>query len=160
MNKIMSLFVVLALIPGYVTAAPVLDEDTVKAISKELIQAVKGNDFSVIEKYMYPGSKIVIDMDPAEDSGQMEISYDEYMALTKMGMGMMQSIDIQEELISISVDDKNNQATIEEKTTAVMEMMGVKMKDVSVNTTTYGVVDGEIKVLSTQDHLISSEPVE
>jgi len=160
MNKVMSLFVVLALFPGYVTAEPVLDEDTVKAISQELIKGVEGNDFSVIEKYMYPGSKIVVDMDPAEDSGQMEMSYDEYMALTKMGMGMMQSIDIDEEVISISVDEEKNQATIEEKTTSVMEMMGVKMKDVSVNTTTYGVVDGEIKVLSAEDHLISSEPVE
>ena len=91
---------------------------------------------------------------------QDEIGYDEYMALSQMSMQVMERVDIHDEIISISVDEANNQATIEEKTTAFIEAMGMKIKDVSLTKTTYGVIDGQIKVLSTEDQLISSGPVE
>lgn len=160
MNKIMPVLIALAFVPGHVTAEPVLDEDTVKAISREMTGALKNNDISVFEKYLYPGSKIVVDMDPANNSGQTEISYDDYMSLLTMAMQSMQSAEVFDELISISVDEARNQATVEEKTTAVVEMMGIKMKDVSINKTTYGVIDGRIKVLSSEDQLISIGPAE
>jgi len=160
MNKIMPVLIALAFVPGYVNAEPVLDESTVKAISREMTGALMNNDVSVFKKYLYPGSKIVVDMDPANNTGQTEISYDEYMSLIEMAMPAMQNAEIFDELISISVDEARNQATIEEKTTAVVEMMGIRMKDVSINRTTYGVVDGRIKVLSSEDQLISIGPAE
>lgn len=160
MKKLTSILITLLLVPAYVNADPTLDEDTVKAISQEFTQAMKNSDISVFDKYMYPGSKIVVDMDPSNSSGQIEISYDQFMQLTEMAMGMMGDADIHEEVISVSVDEISNQATIKEKTTATIEMMGMKMRDVSIATTTYGVIDGQIKVLSTEDQLISSGPVE
>lgn len=38
-----------------------------------------------------------------------------------------------------------------------MTMMGLRMRDVSVNKTTYGYIDGEIKVLSMHNTAISNE---
>ena len=157
-----AVFVMLALVmlPVHAQAEPVLDEETVKAISQEMLQAVKNGNFAPFQKYMYPGSKIVVDLDPSNSAGQTEISYDEFMSLTQMALGMMQGADIQDEVISISVDERRNQATIVEKTTTVLDMMGTRIRDVSVSETTYGVVDGQIKVLSTEDQLISSGPVQ
>lgn len=145
---------------GYALAEPVVDEKTVRAISDELIEAAVQGDFSVFEKYMYPGSKIKVDVDPAENRGEIEISYDDFMQLTKMAIDMMQGAEIENEILSVSVDATNNRATIREETTSVMTMMGITMRDVSVATTTYGVVDGQIKVLETEDRLVSSEAVD
>ena len=72
----------------------------------------------------------------------------------------MKDVDVQNEVLSVTVDTARNEATIREKTTATVTMMGVTMRDVSIATTRYGVVDGAIKVLETADQLISSEAVE
>ncbi len=156
MSKFNSLVLMLLVISGAVNADTVLNEELVKAISSEMTMAVKNNDFSIIEKYMHPESKIIIDMDPANNSGEKEIGYDEFMQLTKMSMAAMKNPEIDDELISIHVDKERNEATIVEKTTAIVEMLGMKMKDVSINKTTYGIINGEIKILSTEDQLIST----
>lgn len=160
MIRFTSLLVALALTPLSGLANPVLDEATVRGISAEVAQALRESDMSVLEKYLHSDSRIVIDLDPAINRGQQQISYDEYMALAAMSMQVMQSVDIHDEIISVSVDAANNEATIEEKTTAIIEAMGMTIKDVSLTKTTYGVIDGHIKVLSTEDQLLSSGPIE
>ncbi len=160
MNNVTRLLCLFVFLPALTCADPVLDEETVKAISQELAQAIKSGDMAVFEKYMHPDSKIVVDMDPANGAGEMEIGYEEFMALTGIAMQAMGSAEIHDELISINVNEARNEATIKEKTTATIEMLGIKMRDVSINETTYGIIDGQIKVLSTQDQLISSGPIE
>ena len=160
MNKLVLVSICLVLWSGIVSAEPVLDEDTVKGISAEFTQALKDADIAVFKKYLNAESKIVVDLDPSNSAGQMEISYDDYMGMMEMALPLMQDAEIQTEVVSISVDSESNQATIKEKTTAMMDMMGVKIKDVSVSETTYGIVGGQIKVLVATDQLISSEQVE
>lgn len=160
MNKLVSVLICLILWSGSAVAEPVLDEDTVKAISAEFTQALKDANIGVFKKYLYTGSKIVVDLDPSNSAGQMEIGYDDYMGMIEMALPLMQDADIQAEVVSISIDNENNQATIKEKTTALMDMMGVRIKDVSISETTYGIVNGQIKVLIATDQLISSEQVE
>lgn len=160
MNKLASVMIGLVLWSGFAIADPVLDEDAVKGISAELSTAIENADIAPFKKYLHPTSKIIVDLDPSNSAGEMEISYDDYMGMMEMALPMMQGSDIQEEILSISVDSANNQATIKEKNIAVMDIMGVKMKDVSISETTYGVIDGQIKVLIAKDQLISSGPVE
>ena len=159
MNKLFAVFVCLLLTSGIASAETVLDEDVVRGISVELKQAVLDGDISVFKKYLYPGSKIVVDLDPSNSAGQVEISYADYMGLLEMSLPLMQGADISDEVLSVSVDAENNQATIKEKTIVIMEMMGVKIRDESISETTYGIVDGQIKALSATDELISSEPI-
>ena len=160
MNRLLIVLITLVGMSGHAFAEPVVDEKTVRAISDEFLDAALEGDMSVFEKYMYPGSKITIDLDPAEDRGELEVSYDDFMQLTEMAIGMLQEADIDNEVLSVSVDAARNEATIREETTSVMTMMGITMRDVSIATTTYGVVNGQIKVLETKDELISSEAVE
>ena len=160
MNKLASVMIGLVLWSGFAIADPVLDEDVVKGISAELSTAIENADIAPFKKYLHPTSKIIVDLDPSNSAGEMEISYDDYMGMMEMALPMMQGSDIQEEILSISVDSANNQATIKEKNIAVMDIMGVKVKDVSISETTYGVIDGQIKVLIAKDQLISSGPVE
>jgi len=160
MNKSISVLICLVLWSGFASAEPVLDEDTVMGISAEFSQAIKDANIEPFRKYLYPESKIVVDLDPSNSAGQVEISYDDYMGMIEMALPMMQDADFHEEVLSISVDDAANQATIKEKTMATMEIMGMKIKDVSISETTYGVVDGQIKVLVATDQLISSGPIE
>lgn len=156
MNKIKLVLFALLIASGSVFSDPVLDEAKVKEISEEFKQAMKNKDISVFEKYLYPGSKIIIDMDPKNNRGEKEISYDDYMKMAKMSLDMMSDSEIHDELLSITINKEMNEATIEEKTTAVVVMMGMKMEDISINQTTYGIVNGEIKVLVSQDQLIST----
>lgn len=137
-------------------AEPVLDENKVRAISKEFTQSFKNKDFSAINKYIYPGSKIIIDVHPANNRGARKISYDQFLELSKMSMELSDKADVFEELISISVDRANNRATLKEKTTTIVEIKGKKQQDISVSNTTFGIVNGEIKVIFTHSRLISS----
>jgi hypothetical protein len=109
---------------------------------------------------MHPSSVIIIDLDPNPNAGETEVGYDEYMQLTRQSWGMVNNVDVSVEEVALSVDQGNNRATIREKSTIVYEMMGMKIKDVSIGETTYGVVDGQIKILKVADQLISSGPVE
>ncbi len=145
---------------GSAIAEIILDEKKINEIRAEITQSVKDSDFSVIEKYMYPGSEIILDFDPAADKGETEIDYDDFMELAEFSLQMMEGAEIHDELIALEIDKSNNQATVEEKTTIVMEMMGIKIEDISISTTTYGIVDGEIKVLYTKDRLISSGSID
>lgn len=154
------LLVCLAFAAGVTSAEPVVDERTVRAITDELYAAMLDGDVSVFEKYMYEGSRIVIDTDPWNSAGQVEVPYEQFMGLLTLSLSAMQDADIHNETVSIDVDEKNNQATIKEKTIAVVDMMGVTVRDESISMTTYGVVDGQIKVLSTEDQLVSTEILE
>ncbi|WP_444932939.1 hypothetical protein [Microbulbifer sp. JTAC008] len=149
----------LLLISATLFAEITITEEKIKGISKEFAKAMQNNDLSAIDKYMHPNTKIIIDMDPASNRGEKEISYDDYMNLTKVSMQMMQDVEIHDELISISINKESNQGTIEEKTTVVASMMGMKIEDISINKTTYGIIDGQIKVLVSQGQLISSAPI-
>lgn len=160
MNKMTRILICLLLISGFATAETVLDEDAVIGISDEVKQAIKNGDLAVFKKYLYPGSKIVVDMDPSNSAGQVEVSYADYMQLLEMALPLMQEADIQDEIISVSIDEAKNQAAVKEKNTVTMDMMGIKMRDVSISETVYGIVNGQIKVLSATDQLISSEAVD
>jgi len=157
MNKLVSVLIFVLLTPGFAAADPVLDESTVKGISEELKQGVMSGDITPFKKYLYSGSKIVVDLDPSSSEGQVEISYDDYINLMEMTLPLMQGAVIQDEVLSISIDEKSNQATIREKSNVTVEVMGTKIRDVSISETTYGIVDGQIKALSATDELISSE---
>lgn len=154
------LFVVVMMICNSAFADEKITKEKLKSISQEFSAALKEGDFSVVEKYMHPSSKIIIDLDPANNQGEKELSYEEFMKIAKLGFEMMQNADVFDELISISIDTDNNQGTIEEKTTAVVEMVGMKIEDVSINKTTYGYIDGKIKVLVAEEQLISSGPIQ
>ncbi len=160
MIRVSSLLLALILMPALAVAEPVVDEDTVRAIAKELNQSFVEGDISVLKKYMYPGSRIIVDMDPANNRGQVEIDYANFMQLTEMAVQAMQGASVQDEVLSVTVNSADNEATILEKTIATVSMMGTTVRDVSISTTTYGVVDGEIKVLVAEDELISTEIVE
>ncbi len=140
-------------------AEPVIDEALVKSISAEFTQATKDADSSVFEKYLYSGSKITVDMDPAEGVGEVDVPYNDYMQLLAMALPLMQQAEIEEEILSIEVDKAANQATIKEKVSSKLSMMGVRMHDVSVTETIYGIVDGQVKVLVAKEKLISSQQI-
>jgi hypothetical protein len=160
MIRLLSVSLVFLLLSFNAYADPVVNAETVRAISAELVQAAKDKNISIVEKYMYPGSIIIVDLDPDPNGGESQIGYDEYIKLTQMGFGLVENPVVHVEELSLSVDEENNQATIEEKSSVNYEMMGMKVQDVSVGKTTYGVVNGEIKVLKFSDQLISSGPVE
>ena len=115
MKKLISVLVCLVLVSGVAAADPVLDEKTVKGISEEIKQAVKNNDLSVFRKYLYRGSKLVVDLDPSTSAGLTEVSYEDYMNLMQLALPLMRDADIQDEVISLSIDKAKNQATIKEK---------------------------------------------
>ena len=71
MKRFLPVLLVLIVLPVQVIAEPVLDKKTVKAITQEINRAIESKDMSVFEKYLYPGSKITVDMDPAEDRGAL-----------------------------------------------------------------------------------------
>ena len=138
-------------------AAPPITSNTLKSISAEGKKNVEQTDFLVVEKYMHPDSKVVVDFDPAPNVGEKEMAYNDYMALTRTGFANMKDINVDVEILSIKINKAKNQGTIKEKISATMTMMGLRMRDVSVNKTTYGYIDGEIKVLSMHNTAISNE---
>ncbi|MEM7431915.1 MAG: hypothetical protein AAF351_08240 [Pseudomonadota bacterium] len=161
MKKIISSALLLVLMwAGYSQAEPVIDEDTLRSISAELIEAATDGNVAPFKKYLYEGSEMVVDLDPSPSAGEMAISYDEYVPLLEMAIPMMKGADLHVEVLSVSIDEAANEGTIREKSTSVMEMMGTKIRDVSISESTYGVVNGQIKLLRASDQVLSSGPVQ
>ncbi len=161
MKKVISTVLLSVLfLAGYSHAEPVITEDAIRDISAELEKAVKNGDIGPFKKYLYEGSKITVDLDPSPSAGEQEVSYNDYMMIMEMGLPLMQNADIHSEILSVEVDDARNQGWIREKNAVTVEMMGVRVRDVSISETTYGIVDGQIKVLEAKDTLLSSEAVE
>jgi hypothetical protein len=160
MNKLASGIICLVLWSGSAVAERVLDKNTVMGIHAEFTDAIKTSDMAPFKKYLYPGTKIIIDLDPSNSAGETEIKYDDYMGMLEMALPMMKDADIYEEVLSFAVDVKTNQATIREKTISTLEVMGITMRDESISETTYGIVGGKIMVLVAKDHLVSSEIIE
>jgi hypothetical protein len=149
----------LLILSGPVIAEPILSEAGAQAISDELIQALRNGDISAFRKYLHPGSKLVVDLDPAPGTGQTEVSYADYMNMMEMTIGHMQGAEIYNELVSFSVNEAKGQATTHETTTTIVEMMGTKLKEVSTSKTVYGLIDGSIKVISSESELVSIESI-
>ncbi len=152
--------IVMLLSAGSSFAEPRITEAGLRNVSEELVRAMEENDFSVISKYLHPTSRIIIDLDPTPGQGQKEISYDDYMPLAEMGMAMMADAKISNEILSIEIDCERNQGTIEEKTTVTANIMGVHVNEVTITTSVYGVIDGDIKVISAVGDLVFSEMIE
>ncbi|MCH9693395.1 MAG: hypothetical protein K0U72_02700 [Gammaproteobacteria bacterium] len=159
MNKLIAILVFSLLVPATAAADTVLDKSTTMAISEELQQAVKNGDLATFKKYLFPGSEIVVDLDPAAGVGETPVSYSDYIRLLEMTLPMMQGAVFHIEVISVSVDERSNQSTIRERNTVTMDMMGTTIRNVSISETTFGIVDGQTKVLSATDQIVSSEQI-
>ncbi|NRB42231.1 MAG: hypothetical protein HRU20_27805, partial [Pseudomonadales bacterium] len=75
-----------------------------KAIGQEFSLTMTNRDFTVYEKYLYQGRKITIDIAPANNRGEKDLSYDDYMKMEKMSISIMGDTEIYDELLSITVD--------------------------------------------------------
>lgn len=137
-----------------------LSEAQVTTIHKKITQGFLEGDLSFIDKYLYPGTKIFVDLDPSPSAGEKEVSMQEYRGMLEMGMQMMEDAEVDEQILKVTTDKDRNTVTIESKTIAQMTMMGIPMEDVSISTTVYGVVNNQIKVLEARDTIISTGPVE
>ena len=138
-------------------AETLLDKAKTEAINQEFIQAMKDKDLSIIKKYMYDGTKITVDLDPDKDTGEKELTLDKYIDFTKRPIEKMGTSDVDVRLISISINEGRNQATLKLKVKIVTENMGNNFKFVSTKKTVLGIVDEEVKIISSKDHLISIE---
>ena len=138
-------------------AETLLDKDNTAAINKEFMQAMKDKDLSIIQKYMYDGTKITVDLDPDENTGEKELTLEKYIDFTKRSIEKMGTSGVDVRLVSISFNEGRNQATLELKVKVVTKNMGSNFKFVSTKKTVLGIVDEEIKIISLKDHLISIE---
>ena len=152
---ILTLFSLVLAMPSF--AETLLDKDNTAAINKEFMQAMKDKDLSIIRKYMYDGTKITVDLDPDENTGEKELTLEKYIDFTKRSIEKMGTSGVDVRLVSISFNEGRNQATLELKVKVVTKNMGSNFKFVSTKKTVLGIVDEEIKIISLKDHLISIE---
>jgi len=141
--------------PGF--AETLLDKENTAAINKEFMQAMKDKDLSIIRKYMYDGTKITVDLDPDENTGEKELTLEKYIDFTKRSIEKLGTSGVDVRLVSISFNEGRNQATLELKVKVVTKNMGSNFKFVSTKKIVLGIVDEEIKIISLKDHLISIE---
>ncbi len=152
MLKPTSLLLLLAAFSAGVFAMPTIDRATIERIGQETETALANKNEAGLLKYLHQKSKIII-------QGK-RVSYDEYKTLTNMTLQSMGKVDVKSEELSLQIDKDKNTATVESKTVAIIEMMGMKIKDVSLNKTIYGVIDGEVKIIESVDTAISTGPIE
>jgi len=156
MKKTILLFLSFAAFSGL--AEPLLDKTTIHQITEEISEAAKNKDVTPMEKYMYEGTVIVVDMDPHPDKGLVEMPFDDnFVDLAKMTMQMTTDWNYQDEIVSIDIDKAKNQAIVKEKSSVSYTIMGQKVSETTSAVTVYGVVNGEIKILNTREQLISSK---
>ena len=147
-RMISAVLLILSVFSSAVFAMPIVDRAAIDKIGTEIEIAVTNKDEAALLQYIHSESKITI-------QGR-DISYAEYETILGVKMSSKGSSGVKTEVVSFTRDKENNSAIVETKTTAILEMMGMKIKDVSLNKTKYGVIDGEIKVLESEDTSISS----
>lgn len=152
-----SLIAALGIFSPSISAETLLNKEHAKKINKEFVEAMKAKDLSIIRKYMYDGTKITVDLDPEKGKGEKELSLEKYIDFTKRSIEKMGPSGIDTQLISLSINEGRNQATITLKVKIVTKSMGNNFKLVSTKKTVLGIVDEEVKIISSKDHLISIE---
>jgi|GEM_PF-5429075 len=134
----------------------ILTQSKIEAINSELNDSFFKGDLSVIEKYLYEGTEIYIDLDPDPNSGQEQISLKEYRDLIKISLMFIEDIAVEEEIVSIDIDEQKGEATLVVKANISSDIMGMESVENTISTTLFGLVNGEIKILRTSDQLVSS----
>ncbi|MCB1582450.1 MAG: hypothetical protein R3E90_00950 [Marinicella sp.] len=134
---------------------PFLTTKKIEAINKEVNAAIKQGDLSVLEQYLIADTEIYIDLDPDPTTGVKKIDYSEFKKLAQLSISMLDNMDIEEEIISIDLDDSNDQATLKVKAKVRTTMLGMIISEESTSTTVFGVIDNEIKILKISDELIT-----
>lgn len=145
------------LITFSLSAETLLSREQANKINKEFVEAMKAKDLSIIRKYMFDGTKITVDLDPEKGKGEKELTLDKYIDFTKRSIEKMGPSGIDTQLISLAINEGRNQATITLKVKVITKNMGNNFKFVSTKKTVLGIVDEEVKVISSKDDLISIE---
>ena len=122
-------------------------EQKVKAINAEISDAIYQKDLSVLDKYLYEGTEIFIDLDPNPNSGEKQLTVKEYRELMEMGLMMIDDMEIKEDIVEIKINKKMDQARLKIKAHVSADFMGIKSTEESTSTTTFGLINGEIKIL-------------
>ena len=160
MYKILLLSSISLMLPAIVGARPILDQQQAESINQELMDAMRSKDVSIIRKYMFDGTEIIVDLDPDKDAGEKELTLEKYIDFTNRSIDKMGVSGVDVRLLAITLNEGRNQATIDVKVKVVTKNMGNNFQFVSTKQTILGVVDEEIKVISSKDHLISIEALD
>ena len=135
-----------------------ITKEMMLSISDEFTQSFETRNITVYEKYMDPTSKFTVVNDPENDSVGEIVSYETALNGIKKIMSMEAEISTQVDIISSSIDAKKNQGTIEEKSTTKMfiEEAGGTIESVSLSKTTYGYINGQVKIIESSQVVIST----
>lgn len=145
MNKL--ILCVLILVSSHALSDPIVNEAVVLKLSKEFHAAYQNLDMSMYDKYIDESAELITDKDPKSSGGLHQVTYKKFMSDTEMGIRFLDKVEVSEEVVSIVIDQEKNTGTIEELVTSKMYMLGVKVHCVVKSITTYGVIDGDIKVV-------------
>ncbi len=133
-----------------------ITEKDIKQITDKIDQVVVTKDLAVLKQYLHPSAEIIVDMDPAPNTGQQQITYEQYMQVMQMGLQAIEKADVKTEILSLTINDEKTEAMVEQETTATMFVMGQTIKDVSRAKVKYGIINGQIKVLMSKNETVSS----
>ena len=160
MLKIISLSFISLLLTAPAFSEPLLDQEKSEAINLEFMEAMRSKDVSIIRKYMFDGTKITVDLDPDIDAGEKQMTLEKYIDFTKRSIDKMGTSGVNVRLLGITLNEGRNQATLDLKVKVVTKNMGNNFQFVSTKKTVLAVVDEEIKIISSKDHLISIEALD
>jgi len=126
------------------------------AINESFVAAMRQKNFAVYEKYLHENTVIYLDFEPGVDNEPVQVKVSEFKMLAQMSMQMTDAIQVDDDVLSVTVDPQNNQVTLVSRSTVQMDMKGTRVTDVSEGTTVFGLIDGQIKILSVHSTLLSS----
>lgn len=149
---------VLLAVPATGMTAEALTRSAILLINAEINSAWAEGHFKTVERFYAPDARIVVDLDPAPGSGSAEMNVDGLVKMTETSMALMQAPSIHDEVLRLDIGPAGKRAVLETRTTATMTMMGMRLQDVSRSRTTFGLVDGAIRILSQEDEILSSGP--
>ena len=140
--------------PVQAASANELTRERVVEINGALIAAMEDKNFAAYDQYLYDGTEVWIDLDPAPDNELKKVPLKDFRMLAMMSLQMADEIIIEDEILSIQVNPEDISLT--SKSTVTISMMGEQVIEVSEGTTVYGLINGEIKILSMSSEMIAS----
>jgi hypothetical protein len=140
---------------------PIINEHLLKRISNELEVANQKKDSEAIKKYLFPDTKIIIDLDPALNTGETEFSVKQYMHILELWeKTTFDNEESSSEILNIYIDKKKNIGTVKEKSKTSFKVDGKKFEDISISEIQFGIRNGKVVIISMKNQAVSSGFVE
>ena len=158
MRNLFAVFLFLAAFPAVAQNGP--DEAQVRQAVQDAKAAIVAADVEAWAQYFNEDSAITMDMDPVVGRGKRELDYATFLRVASVGIEGLENPEVVQTIESLERDEDTGDMLLVLQTSIRSDLLGMRMEEVTRSETRYGLLDGELRVVSYTEEVLSSGPIQ